>query len=96
EAITSLFLHSEKTLVTATTGAIGSTFAAAAPVNIILADCMIKHGTVPPSINSTPVDERIKFNFVTGEPITAKINTVLINSLSYEGHASSIVVQRCV
>ncbi|QWR78333.1 beta-ketoacyl-[acyl-carrier-protein] synthase family protein [Candidatus Magnetomonas plexicatena] len=95
EAINAVFSHSEKTLVTATTGAIGNTFAATPAINIILADCMIKHSTVPPSLNSTPLDDRIKFKFVTGKPVNAKVNTVLINSLSYEGHASTIIVQRC-
>jgi 3-oxoacyl-(acyl-carrier-protein) synthase len=55
---------------------------------------MIKHGLIPPSVNSAPVDSRANFNFVVDKPVKANINTVLINSLSYEGHASSIVVQR--
>ncbi|MEO5357555.1 MAG: hypothetical protein H7844_09700 [Nitrospirae bacterium YQR-1] len=94
EAINAVFSRCGKLLVTATTGAIGNTLAAAPVVNIIVADSMIKHGLIPPSVSSTPVDNKAEFNIVVDTPVKAKINNVLINSLSYEGHASSVVVQR--
>ncbi|MEO5361613.1 MAG: beta-ketoacyl synthase [Nitrospirota bacterium] len=93
EAVNCLF-QSCPVSVISTKGALGSLYAAAAPLDAAVAAYVIKTGLIPPSLYSTPIDEAVRFDIVTQAPLQKQVVRVMINSHSYEGQAASLIVER--
>jgi 3-oxoacyl-[acyl-carrier-protein] synthase II len=95
EAINQVFSNSVSRLkVISSKGALGHLFAASPVVDIILAAEMLDRGIIPPTLNAEPVDVNIKFDLVHGAPLQADLNRVMVNSTSYEGQCSSLIVEK--
>jgi len=73
--------------------ALGHTLAAAPVLDLVLALRMIGEGHVP-ALSHGMVDSRMEKCLVRGEPLTREVARVLINCMSYEGQAASLVVER--
>jgi 3-oxoacyl-[acyl-carrier-protein] synthase II len=93
EAVNELF-NSCPVSVISTKGALGNLSAAAAPIDAAVAAYVIRTGTIPPSLYSTPADEAVRFDIVTQIPLQKRAARVMINCHSYEGQASSLIVER--
>ncbi|MBF0457050.1 MAG: beta-ketoacyl synthase [Nitrospirae bacterium] len=93
EAVNELF-QSCPISVISTKGALGNLYAAAAPLDAAVAAYAIKTGMIPPSLYSIPVDEAVRFELVTRLPLQKQVAKVMINCHSYEGQASSLIVER--
>lgn len=93
DAVNELF-HGCPISVISTKGALGSLWAAAAPIDTAIAAYVIKTGLIPPSLYSTPADEAVRFEIVTQAPLQKRVSAVMINCHSYEGQASSLIVRR--
>ncbi|MBF0318962.1 MAG: hypothetical protein HQL01_04040 [Nitrospirae bacterium] len=93
EAVNQLF-HSSTVSVVSTKGALGNLSAASAPLDTAVATFVIKHGIIPPSLYSTPVDEAVRFSIVTENPLQRQAARVMINCHSYEGQAATLIIER--
>ncbi|WP_420265424.1 beta-ketoacyl-[acyl-carrier-protein] synthase family protein [Candidatus Magnetominusculus dajiuhuensis] len=93
EAVNELFKNCPISVIS-TKGALGNLYAAAAPLDTAVAAYVIKTGTIPPSLYSTPVDEAVRFDIVTENPLQKRVSRVMINCNSYEGQASSLIIER--
>jgi 3-oxoacyl-[acyl-carrier-protein] synthase II len=74
-------------------GTLGHMLAGSPAVDVALAVKMIEAGAVPPTLNTEPLDEKINFSVVTGEPLKKDIRRVMIGCRSREGHCASLVVE---
>ncbi|MBF0488636.1 MAG: hypothetical protein HQK98_10795 [Nitrospirae bacterium] len=93
EAINELFKNCPISAIS-TKGALGNLYAAAAPLDTAVAAYVIKTGRIPPSLYSAPVDEAVRFDIVTENPLQKRVSRVMINCHSYEGQASSLIIER--
>ncbi len=76
-------------------GALGNLLAASPAVDVILGIHMIESGIVPPTLNSFPRESSIKFNLSSDQPLKNHPKRVMINSQSYEGPCSSLIIEDC-
>jgi 3-oxoacyl-[acyl-carrier-protein] synthase II len=81
----------EKVHVFSSKGALGNLLAASPVVDIVLAISMFETGIIPPTLTSSP-DSRILFKLVS-QPLKKDSQKILINCLSCEGHAASIIIE---
>jgi 3-oxoacyl-(acyl-carrier-protein) synthase len=73
--------------------ALGHMLAGSPAVDVALATRMITEGKVPPTLGAEPLDEKINFSVVTGEPLKMDIRRVMVGCRSREGHCASLVVE---
>ncbi|MBF0555156.1 MAG: hypothetical protein HQK96_11475 [Nitrospirae bacterium] len=93
KAVNELFKNCPISVIS-TKGALGNLYAAAAPIDTAVAAYVIKTGKIPPSLYSIPVDEAVRFDIVTQHPLQKQTGRVMINCHSYEGQASSLIIER--
>lgn len=74
-------------------GALGNLLAGSPAVDTILAVHMLQSGFIPPTLHSAPEESHIRFNLVQGRPSQADPKRILINSQSYQGRCSSLVIE---
>jgi len=74
-------------------GSLGNLLAGAPLVDLILAERMISSGMIPPTLGSGEVPAPAATMLVR-EPLEAMPRVILINAFSYEGQASSLLVER--
>ena len=82
-----------KTLVFSSKGALGHSHAGAPVIDIILGIHMLKHGIIPPTLHSLPLDKEVKFHLVNGKPLKTNLKRILINAGSYEGQCASLIIE---
>lgn len=94
-AIKTAFGESAKdVMVSSTKGNIGHLLGAAGGVEAIICIKALEDQIVPPTINYKEKDEECDLNLITNEPIQAKLNIVMSNSLGFGGHNSSIILKK--
>ncbi len=74
-------------------GALGHLLGGAAAVDAAIGVHILASGFIPAICNSLPIDNGIKFNIVSGEPLKADPRRILINSTSYEGQCASLIIE---
>jgi 3-oxoacyl-[acyl-carrier-protein] synthase II len=74
-------------------GAIGHLLAGAPLVDVILSISMMNHGVIPATLQTFSPDPSIRFQLVHREPVRKDLKRILVNCLSYEGQATSIVLE---
>ena len=94
-AIKTALGESAKTvMVSSTKGNIGHLLGAAGGVEAVICAKALEDGIVPPTINYKEKDEECDLNLVTNEPVEAKLDIVMSNSLGFGGHNSSIIIKK--
>ena len=94
-AIKTVFGESAKNvMVSSTKGNIGHLLGAAGGVEAIFCVKALEDQIVPPTINYKEKDEECDLNLVTNDPVEAKLDIVMSNSLGFGGHNSSIIIKK--
>jgi len=94
EAIRRLFPAQDcSTRLYSSKGSLGNLLAGAPLVDLILAERMVSSGMIPPTLGSGEVLAPAATMLVR-EPLEARPQVILINAFSYEGQASSLLVER--
>ncbi len=94
-AIKTAFGESAKNvMVSSTKGNIGHLLGAAGGVEAIFCVKALEDQIVPPTINYKEKDEECDLNLVTNDPVEAKLDIVMSNSLGFGGHNSSIIIKK--
>ncbi|GAB4482691.1 MAG: beta-ketoacyl-ACP synthase II [Thermodesulfovibrionales bacterium] len=75
-------------------GAVGDLLAAAPAFDIALAALMLRHGIVPPTAHAGARPGNAAFTPVSGSPLAAELQRILVNCRSYEGQCVSFVIER--
>ncbi len=73
--------------------ALGHLLSGAPAADVVLGTYMLKNGIIPAVLNCPDLDENIKFNVVRDRPLKQKPGRILINSQSYEGQCSSLIIE---
>lgn len=81
-------------MVSSTKGNIGHLLGAAGGVEAIFCVKALEDQIVPPTINYKEKDEECDLNLVTNDPVEAKLDIVMSNSLGFGGHNSSIIIKK--
>ncbi len=74
---------------------IGETCSVGGAFNAAAAIIAMENGFIPPTINYRFPDRRCDLNIVANKPVKKKLNNILINSFSHEGHNSSLIIGKC-
>ena len=85
----------DRVYVFSSKGALGDLLAGSPALDTILAICMIESGMVPRTLNSDPKESGTGFNVFGDRPLRASPKMVMINSRSYEGQCSSLIIEAC-
>ncbi len=94
DAINHTFVKSAGELnVYSSKSALGHLLSGAPAADIVLGTYMLKHGIIPAILNCPDPDENIKFNVVRDRPLKQKPGRIMINSQSYEGQCSSLIIE---
>ncbi|GBE05926.1 MAG TPA: hypothetical protein ENH31_00745 [Nitrospirae bacterium] len=94
DAINAVFSECvDKIIIFSSKGALGHLLAGAPAVDVILGIYMLEHGIIPATLNCVPLDKEVKFNVVSKEPLKAHPKRIMINSFSYEGQCSSLIIE---
>jgi 3-oxoacyl-[acyl-carrier-protein] synthase II len=83
----------DKVNVFSSKGALSNLLAGAPAVDVILGIYILENGIIPATYNSLPLEENIKFNVISSEPLRAHPKRILINSRSYEGQCASLIIE---
>lgn len=86
--------RAKNVMVSSTKGNIGHLLGAAGGVEAIFCVKALEDQIVPPTINYKEKDEECDLNLVTNEPVEAKLDIVMSNSLGFGGHNSSIIIKK--
>lgn len=73
---------------------IGETFSASGLFNTVAAIGALEEDFIPPTINYRFPDSRCDLNLITNKAVKNRVNNILINSFSYNGFNSSIIIGR--
>jgi len=94
EALNSLFAGPAcDVMVFSSKGALGNMLAGSAAVDVVMALRMLQEGVVPPTLNSGDPDGMVRFR-ISDKPARIPLNRVMINALSYEGQAATLMVEK--
>ena len=82
-----------KTLISGTKSMTGHLLGAAGAVEAIISILAIKHGIVPPTINTTEIDPAIPahLNIVLKESVAHQVNTAMSNTFGFGGHNATVI-----
>ncbi len=53
----------------------------------------IVHDLIPATVNTDPVDQKLRLNVVRGAPLHTSINVAMTNSFGFGGHNASLILQ---
>ena len=84
---------STKVRMSSTKGNTGHLLGAAGAIEAIICVKAMQNELIPPTINYKEKDEECDLDIVPNEPIKAKINIAMSNSLGFGGHNSSILLK---
>jgi 3-oxoacyl-[acyl-carrier-protein] synthase II len=85
--------HPDKLRVFASKGALGHLLAAAPAADVVLGMQMIESQMVPATFGALPPGPAVRFNLVTGQPVAARVQTVMVNACSHAGSCASLVIE---
>ena len=96
KAILSVFGKNEKLAISGTKSMTGHLLGAAGAAEAIISVKAITDGIVPPTINTTNIDEQIPegLNIITGCAINKTINAAMSNTFGFGGHNSIVVFRK--
>ena len=82
--------------ISATKSMTGHLLGAAGAVEAIICLLSIKHGIIPPTINTATIDEAVpsNLNIIKGEAINANITTAMSNTFGFGGHNATVVFRK--
>jgi 3-oxoacyl-(acyl-carrier-protein) synthase len=80
--------------VTAPKAMVGRLYAGGAALDVAAALLAMRDGVIPPTVNLDDPADGCDLNFVTGSPLEAEVNTVLVNARGYGGFNSALVLRR--
>ena len=83
----------DKVNVFSSKGALGHLLAGSSAVDTVLGISMLKNGTVPPTLNSVPLEKDIMFNLINESPLKLFPKRIMINCQSYEGQCASLIIE---
>ncbi len=86
--------YAKKVAVSSTKSMTGHLLGAAGAVEFIAAVLSIKYGFIPPTINYEFPDPECDLDYVPNRARTARVDTVLSNSLGFGGHNATIIVRK--
>ncbi len=79
--------------MSSTKGNTGHLLGAAGAIEAIICVKAMQNELIPPTINYKEKDEECDLDIVPNEPVKAKINIAMSNSLGFGGHNSSILLR---
>ena len=82
--------------ISATKSVTGHLLGAAGAVEAIICLMSMKHNIIPPTINTTTIDEAIpsNLNIITGHATDATVNTAMSNTFGFGGHNATVVLKK--
>lgn len=84
----------KKVKMSSTKGNTGHLLGAAGAIEAIICVKAMENELVPPTINYKEKDEECDLDIVPNEPVKAKINIAMSNSLGFGGHNSSVILKK--
>jgi 3-oxoacyl-[acyl-carrier-protein] synthase II len=97
KAISTLIGSGESKLhISATKSMTGHLLGAAGAVEAIICLMAMKEGIIPPTVNTTKIDEALptNLNIVIGEAMEKTVNTTLSNTFGFGGHNATVVFKK--
>lgn len=85
---------STRVKMSSTKGNTGHLLGAAGAIEAIICVKAMQNELIPPTINYKEKDEECDLDIVPNEPVKAKINIAMSNSLGFGGHNSSILLRK--
>lgn len=85
---------SNKVKISSTKGNTGHLLGAAGALEVIFCAKAIQDQIIPPTINYKEKDEECDLDITPNEPVKAKIDVVMSNSLGFGGHNASIILRK--
>jgi len=96
KAVSKVFRDTGNLSISGTKSMTGHLLGAAGAIEAILAIKAINDQVIPPTINTTTLDEAIPegFQIVTGEALNRKVDIVMSNAFGFGGHNATVVFKR--
>ena len=97
KAIASLIGSGKNNLhISATKSMTGHLLGAAGAIEAIICLMSMKEGVIPPTINTTVIDEAVpaNLNIITKEAIRKTVNTTMSNTFGFGGHNATVVFKK--
>lgn len=76
-------------------GSLGNCLAGSLVLDMVLALCILEHQTIPPTLLRDPAEDELPFTLVRGDAQPARLQCILLNARSPEGHCAAFVVETC-
>ncbi len=86
--------HADNLYVSSTKSMTGHLLGASGAIEAIAALLIIENQIIPPTINLTDADPECDLNYVPNTAISAKVDTVVSNSLGFGGH-NGVLLLKC-
>lgn len=86
--------HAYRLNVSSTKSMTGHLLGASGAVEAILSVLSVKHNIVPPTINTTVLDDGCDLNYTLGSAIQKQVDVAISNSLGFGGHNATILVKK--
>lgn len=88
--------NSKRPYISATKSMTGHLLGGAGAVEAIICVLALKNGIIPPTINTTEIDEAISndLNIVLGQPVPAAIKYALNNTFGFGGHTATTLFKK--
>ncbi|MEO8711977.1 MAG: beta-ketoacyl-ACP synthase II [Parafilimonas sp.] len=95
-AIERIFNKSSKLYVSGTKSMTGHLLGAAGSVEAVICVLSVKHGIVPPTINTKNIDDTFPkyINLVLGESVSANIRYAMNNTFGFGGHTATTLFKK--
>ena len=86
--------HADNLYISSTKSMTGHLLGASGAIEAIAALLIIENQIIPPTINLTDADPECDLNYVPNTAISAKVDTVVSNSLGFGGHNGVLLLKR--
>jgi len=86
--------HADNLYISSTKSMTGHLLGASGAIEAIAALLIIENQIIPPTINLTDADPECDLNYVPNTAISAKVDTIISNSLGFGGHNGVLLIKR--
>lgn len=86
--------HADNLYISSTKSMTGHLLGASGAIEAIAALLIIENQIIPPTINLTDADPECNLNYVPNTAISAKVDTIISNSLGFGGHNGVLLIKR--